>query len=142
MSDGSSSISVAIRVRPLSTKEAGNLAAQTAVQIYNDASLSGAVSLAPRSAASIRKILRVLDDRVLVFDPLENNPMSNLQRQLLGPNYKKKKDMRFCFDKVFDEDAQQQDVYDGIAKDLIGSVLNGFNSTIFAYGVCQAILIR
>lgn len=131
----SSSIRVAIRCRPLSTKENGNLALPSTMQLYSEASLSGPGALQLRPAASIRKIVRVLDDRVLIFDPLDENPMSNLQRQLLGPNYKKKKDMRFCFDKVFDEDAQQQDVYDGIAKDLIDSVLTGYNSTVFAYGV-------
>lgn len=43
--------------------------------------------------------------------------------------------MRFCFDRVFDENASQEDVYEGSARDLVQGVLDGFNATVFAYGV-------
>lgn len=42
--------------------------------------------------------------------------------------------MRFGFDKVFDENATQEDVYGATTKSLLDSVLDGFNSTVFAYG--------
>lgn len=48
---------------------------------------------------------------------------------------KKVKDIRFCFDRVFDEDCGQEEVYDGSAKELVGHVMEGFHSTVFAYGV-------
>ncbi|EGB10231.1 hypothetical protein AURANDRAFT_22987, partial [Aureococcus anophagefferens] len=41
----------------------------------------------------------------------------------------------FAFDKVFDLDATQQQVFDGVrVSDSVNSVLGGYNATIFAYG--------
>lgn len=41
---------------------------------------------------------------------------------------------QFSFDKIFDENSTQKNVYEGIAKDAVVSVIEGYNSTIFAYG--------
>jgi len=41
---------------------------------------------------------------------------------------------KFMFDRVFDMDSNQKQVYDAAAKPIIDSVLEGFNGTIFAYG--------
>ena len=41
---------------------------------------------------------------------------------------------KFTFDRVFDTNSQQKDVYDFAARPIIDSVLEGFNGTIFAYG--------
>lgn len=40
----------------------------------------------------------------------------------------------FTFDHVYDMDSTQKDVYDLTAKEMVNSVLEGYNSTIFAYG--------
>ena len=41
---------------------------------------------------------------------------------------------RYQFDHVFDKEAKNQDVYEKIASDVIDSAIDGYNSTIFAYG--------
>ena len=41
---------------------------------------------------------------------------------------------RYQFDHVFDKEAKNQDVYEKIAFDVIDSAIDGYNSTIFAYG--------
>jgi len=41
---------------------------------------------------------------------------------------------KFNFDRIFDMDSCQKEVYDLAAKPIIDSVLEGFNGTIFAYG--------
>ena len=41
---------------------------------------------------------------------------------------------RFTFDEVFDIDSNQEEVYKVSAKPSVNSVLEGYNSTIFAYG--------
>jgi len=41
---------------------------------------------------------------------------------------------RFTFDYVFDLDSSQEEVYLNTAKNAVNSVLEGYNSTIFAYG--------
>lgn len=40
----------------------------------------------------------------------------------------------FTFDAVFDMDSTQQEVYQSTAKDIVDSVLQGYNGTIMAYG--------
>lgn len=44
------------------------------------------------------------------------------------------KDRTFNFDKVFDENTRQEEVYEDCAKDLVMSCLAGYNTTILAYG--------
>ena len=41
---------------------------------------------------------------------------------------------RYQFDHVFDKEAKNQDVYGKIAFNVINSAIDGYNSTIFAYG--------
>jgi len=60
--------------------------------------------------------------------------MARFQKTILGPQGKKVKDMKFGFDKVFDENVSQQEVYEATTRGLLDSVLDGFNATVFAYG--------
>ncbi|KAG7466056.1 hypothetical protein MATL_G00160760 [Megalops atlanticus] len=46
----------------------------------------------------------------------------------------KKESYRFRFQKVFDQGAKQDDIFETIAKPVADSVLAGYNGTIFAYG--------
>lgn len=47
---------------------------------------------------------------------------------------RKEKDIRMCFDCVFDERSTQDEVYRNTAKRLVQSVVNGYNASCFAYG--------
>ncbi|CAM9530118.1 unnamed protein product, partial [Laminaria digitata] len=40
----------------------------------------------------------------------------------------------FTYDRIFDEDSSTQEVYEGVAQDIVHSVVRGLNGTIFAYG--------
>jgi kinesin family protein 3/17 len=40
----------------------------------------------------------------------------------------------FTFDKVFDWNCTQTEVYSMTARDIVDSVLQGYNGTVFAYG--------
>jgi hypothetical protein len=42
--------------------------------------------------------------------------------------------LKFTFDKVFDENSTQNEVYTYAATPVIDGVIEGFNGTIFAYG--------
>lgn len=44
------------------------------------------------------------------------------------------KEIKFAFDRVFDETCSQQLVYEDTAKTLLPLVLKGINATVFAYG--------
>lgn len=62
----------------------------------------------PLGSGRLRRIVKVLDERVLVFDPPESNPLGKFQKSLL-PAGKRVKDMRYAFDRVFDETASQEE---------------------------------
>ncbi len=50
------------------------------------------------------------------------------------PNGKRVKDQTFGFDRIFDENATQEEVFEATTKNLLDSVLDGYNATVFAYG--------
>ncbi|RMD42571.1 hypothetical protein DV735_g2545, partial [Chaetothyriales sp. CBS 134920] len=131
--DGASSISVVVRVRPFTIREAAQLTkADDTTLFLGDGSLAAAP--APKlSQKGIRSVIKVVDDRCLVFDPPEDNPVQKFSRSVV-PMGKKVKDQTFGFDRIFDENATQDDVYVETAKPLLDSVLDGYNATVFAYG--------
>jgi kinesin family member 18/19 len=47
---------------------------------------------------------------------------------------KRVKDQTFAFDRVFDENTTQGEVYEATTRGLLDSVLDGYNATVFAYG--------
>lgn len=50
------------------------------------------------------------------------------------PQGKRVKDQTFGFDRIFDENTSQGDVYEATTRSLLDSVLDGYNATVFAYG--------
>lgn len=42
--------------------------------------------------------------------------------------------VKFKFDQIFDKNAEQEKVFDRVAKEVVEEALEGFNGTIFAYG--------
>ena len=68
-----------------------------------------------------------------VFDPPEDNPVHRFSRSVV-PSGKRVKDQTFGFDRIFDENTSQGDVYEATTKNLLDSVLDGYNATVFAYG--------
>ncbi|KAI0160693.1 kinesin motor domain-containing protein [Xylariaceae sp. FL1272] len=130
---GASSITVAVRVRPFTIREAAQLQRHDDGTVFlGDGSLAGAPT--PKLKTNgIRSVIRVIDDRCLVFDPPEDNPVQKFSRSVV-PNGKKVKDQTFAFDRIFDENVSQAEVYEATTKGLLDSVLDGYNATVFAYG--------
>jgi len=88
------------------------------------------------SYSSVREIVQIVDDRILTFDPAEpDQAKAFVERGFIPPGTKRYKDRRFMFDRVFRPDASQQEVYDATARPLLQRLLDGFNTTVFAYGV-------
>ncbi|KGU26680.1 kinesin family member 18/19 [Candida albicans P34048] len=84
----------------------------------------------------LRKIINVVDDRMLIFDPPETNPLTKMQRNAFPNSFKgsRIREHRFVFDRLFDEDCTQDQVYRNTTQPLLDSVLDGYNATVFAYG--------
>ncbi|XP_076623354.1 kinesin-like protein KIF18A [Colletes latitarsis] len=78
---------------------------------------------------------------MLIFDPKEEeNPffyrgIAQKGRDLLK---KQNKELQFIFDKVFDISSSNSDLFEGSTKDLITSLLDGYNCSVFAYGATGA----
>ncbi|KKA28569.1 hypothetical protein TD95_002912 [Thielaviopsis punctulata] len=128
-----SSITVAVRVRPFTVREAAQINRQEESTLFlGDGSLAG-VSTPKLNSRGLRSVIKVIDDRCLVFDPPEDNPVQKFSRTVV-PNGKKTKDQVFAFDRIFDDHATQTDVYEATTKQLLDSVMDGYNATVFAYG--------
>ncbi|CAG8337088.1 unnamed protein product [Penicillium salamii] len=132
-SDGASSINVAVRVRPFTIREAAQITRCDDGPLFlGDGSLAGAPT--PKlNQKGIRSIVKVIDDRCLVFDPPEDNPVQKFSRSVV-PNGKRVKDQTFAFDRIFDQNASQGEVYESTTRSLLDNVLDGYNATVFAYG--------
>ena len=88
------------------------------------------------STATLRDIVQIVDDRILTFDPDEKDrAKAFMERGFLPPGTKRYKDKRFMFDKVFNHEARQDDVYQATSQPLLKGLFDGYNATVFAYGV-------
>ncbi|RUP52416.1 hypothetical protein BC936DRAFT_143692 [Jimgerdemannia flammicorona] len=127
-----------VRVRPFNSTE---------LELFQNGFSAPRPAYASQVTANqaIRKIVHVLDDNVVVFDPPPSNDDGNVAmnryRRALMDNtnvpvqaYRRYKDVKYAFDRVFNEDATQMDVYERTTRDLIAGILNGYNATVFAYG--------
>ncbi|KAI9486877.1 MAG: P-loop containing nucleoside triphosphate hydrolase protein [Benjaminiella poitrasii] len=61
-----------------------------------------------------------------ILEAVDADPITEV---LFGPN-----NTIYSFDRIFKEEASQQDVYDSVASPILSDVLNGYSCTIFAYG--------
>ncbi|RFU32721.1 hypothetical protein B7463_g3609, partial [Scytalidium lignicola] len=131
---GASSISVAVRVRPFTIREAAQITkCEDGTLFLGDGSLAG-VPTPKLGQKGIRPVIKVLDDKCLIFDPPEDNPIQKFSRSVVPNMGKRVKDQTFGFDRVFDENTTQAEVYEATTRGLLDSVLDGYNATVFAYG--------
>lgn len=88
-----------------------------------------------------RVIVKPIDTKMLIFDPKEESePFFYQGVQQPVHNYLKKsnKEMQFIFDNVFGMEANNQDVFDVSTKEIINSLMDGYNCSVFVYGATGA----
>ncbi|RMB97861.1 hypothetical protein DUI87_25339 [Hirundo rustica rustica] len=89
---------------------------------------------------SFSRVVRVIDQHVLVFDPKEEE-VSFFNRKKVTHrdiNKRQRKDLKFMFDAIFDDSSSQLEVFEHTTKNLIDGFLNGYNCTVLAYGATGA----
>ncbi|NXO43838.1 KI18A protein, partial [Locustella ochotensis] len=89
---------------------------------------------------SFSRVVRVIDQHVLVFDPKEEE-VSFFNRKRVTHrdiNKRQRKDLKFMFDAIFDDSSSQLEVFEHTTKNLIDGFLNGYNCTVLAYGATGA----
>ena len=80
-------------------------------------------------------LVKILDEKIVVLrDPSEFTD-ENAQNELRKNRNREK---QFAFDYAFDQDIDTVKVFNLTTQFLIEGVLNGFNSTVFAYGATGA----
>lgn len=117
-SQQSSNVKVVVRVRPTNSQEREN---------------------------GCKTVVKAIDDYMLVFDPKTDSeatryvnralPMKRRQRTAMDRRHK---DLRFAFDRVFNEDATNQEVFELTTYSVVDSLLQGYNCSVFAYGATSA----
>ncbi|XP_047115328.1 kinesin-like protein KIN-5B [Schistocerca piceifrons] len=109
-----SNVKVVVRVRPTNERESGE---------------------------NYRSIIQIVDDKMLVFDPKIDEPsffyhgVKQNCRDLLK---KQNKDTTYIFDKVFGFTSTNKEVFEGSTKEMIKTLLSGYNCSVFVYGATGA----
>lgn len=76
-------------------------------------------------------LVRHTNTSTRIFDPEDSSTQGRLRPGMGG---KRTKDQPFTFDRVFDDNTTQAEVYEATTKNLLDSVFDGYNATVFAYG--------
>jgi len=110
------------------------------------ANIRVAVRVRPENSAeeagAFRNVIEVVDDRMLIFDPKNDEDdfffhgkKQNRQRDL---NKAVRKDHTFTFDVVFGPTSNNEDVFVSTTKDLVDVLFDGYNCSVFVYGATGA----
>ena len=97
------------------------------------------VRVRPENEREVRgnssRVVEPIDDKMLVFDPVyEEEEFYYRGKTYKEPGRKQNKNLSFEFDRVFNEENSNTEVYEAVTKKLIDSFLDGYNCAVFAYG--------
>lgn len=133
-------IKVAVRVRPFSRRElVGNFKICQNPRPFVD--LIRAIFWNLLQEQNQKSIIRVLDTSNLLFDPDEDDEeffFHGAKQTHRDITKRVKKKMNMEFDSVFDDTANNENVFEVLTKPLIGTVMDGFNCSVFVYGATGA----
>nr|CAD7457644.1 unnamed protein product [Timema tahoe] len=106
-----SNMKVIVRVRPPNSKELGN---------------------------NFREIIQVVDNSMLIFDPKSDEKSffyQGVKQNRRDIAKKQNKELNFLFDCVFGYESTNSDIYESSTKEIIASVLEGYNCS----GLCTCL---
>uniref|UniRef100_A0A672UGK5 Kinesin-like protein n=1 Tax=Strigops habroptila TaxID=2489341 RepID=A0A672UGK5_STRHB len=86
---------------------------------------------------AVHPVLHVVGQHVIVLNPEEPGGPPGSLLPLRGPK-QQGKELKFVFDRVFGEEATQEEVFQHTTSEVLDSVLNGYNCSVFAYGATGA----
>ena len=93
-------------------------------------------------AGAFNNVIQIIDDKMLVFDPKDGNGddffFHGKKQGRRDLNKKENKDKKFAFDAVFPPGSNNKQVFENTTKDLVETVFNGYNCSVFAYGATGA----
>ncbi|XP_068026038.1 kinesin-like protein KIF18B [Melanerpes formicivorus] len=92
---------------------------------------------APGEGAAQHPLLRVVDHHTLLFDP-EGTAGASGGVLPAGRGKNPGKHQKFLFDRVFAEQATQEEVFQHTTRQMVDTLLDGYNCSVFAYGATGA----
>ena len=107
---------VYVRIRPFLPKETQNLRRNNSTSLITNFQYQ---NNNPNNLSKLNSIFVVNNKTLYVIDPKHN--------------YSQEK--KYCFTKIFTEKEKNVDVFELAIKPTINNIINGYNSTILAYGV-------
>ncbi|KAI9299028.1 kinesin-domain-containing protein [Neoconidiobolus thromboides FSU 785] len=132
-STSTSSLLVAVRVRPFTIEEKGILNHE---EERNSHGINFVNYSNKPKQHGIKQVVFPIGETTIYFDPSTNSD-SQLNKNLTARTFRRSQrslDKKFQFDKVFDEGSSQEVVYYETCTKLLNDLFAGFNATIFAYG--------
>lgn len=79
---------------------------------------------------SLRSIVKLVDDRMLIFDPRENDQpffFHGVKQRMRDITKKQNKEMQFIFDQVYGSSHTNEDVFAGSICNILPALLEGYN---------------
>ena len=93
-------------------------------------------------AGAFNNVIQIIDDKMMVFDPKDGDGddffFHGKKQGRRDLNKKENKDKKFAFDAVFPPGCSNTLVFENTTKDLVETVFNGYNCSVFAYGATGA----
>lgn len=92
-------------------------------------------------ASNHTNIIKFLNDQMLIFDPKQDEEQFYFHgvRQLARDVTKRpNRNLNFLFDRVFNFEATNSDIYEQSINDILDSIMDGYNCSVFAYGATGA----
>ncbi|NXI40417.1 KI18B protein, partial [Galbula dea] len=90
-----------------------------------------------RERAMRHPVLQVVNQHLLILNPEGPGRRSSSVQPVRGPKHQGK-NLKFVFDRVFDERTTQEEVFQHTTLDMLNSFLSGYNCSVFAYGATGA----
>lgn len=119
----------------------GGSGSRTKTDWKNRRNISVIVRMRPKQDKELveKSIVFRTDSKTIVFDPKEKAKDFYFQgvKQLTRNDFGRKRPNRnisFQYDRVYGPDATNKEIFEEMLKDLTDHLIEGYNSTVFAYG--------
>jgi hypothetical protein len=86
-----------------------------------------------------RSIIDIVDDKSLVFDPIDPEERQEdvyfyHGRQFKTIGQRKKKNSHYTFDGVFHDGSTNRSIFETVTRPMVDATIDGYNCSVFAYG--------
>ncbi|MCL4131853.1 UNVERIFIED_CONTAM: hypothetical protein GTU68_033139 [Idotea baltica] len=79
----------------------------------------------------------MVDEHMLIFDPDRDKDdffFKGTKQKFRDLSKKNHKEQKFIFERIFDPSSTNDQIFETTTKDIVDTILNGYNCSVFAYG--------